>query len=147
MKPTAEQRERWHSPFDALIGVLVDDVSPQRVVVRLPVRGHLHQPAGVVHGGVYATLAEGAASIGATLWLVSRAPQDPGDDRPPSAVGVSNHTDFLRPVREGQLVATATPLQQGQRMQVWQIAITTADDERLVAHAKVRLANIEGGRP
>lgn len=147
MKPTPEQRERWHSPFDALVGVRVEDVSPERVVVRLPVHEDLHQPAGVVHGGVYAALAEGAAGIGATLWLSSRGQPEgstvaPG---PASAVGVSNHTDFLRPVRDGELLATATPLQQGRRMQVWQVAITTVGDGRLVAHAKVRLANLEGG--
>lgn len=143
MKPTAEQRNEWHSPFDAMLGVVVDDVSPERVVVRLSVREHLHQPTGVVHGGVYATLAEGAAGIGATLWLASQQPGEVRADRPPAfAVGVSNHTDFFRSVSDGQLVATATPLQRGRRMQVWEIAITANGDDRLVAHGKVRLVNL-----
>lgn len=141
MEPTTEQLARWHSPFHALLGVVVEDVGPERVVVRLPVRDVLHQPSGVVHGGVYATLAEGAASIGANVWLLSTGatPAPPG-----VAVGVSNHTDFLRAVRGGELVAVAQPLHRGRSQQLWEVAITT-DDDRPAAHAKVRLANLEGG--
>lgn len=138
MEPTAEERARWHSPFDQLLGVVVEDVDADRVVVRLTVAEHLHQPSGVVHGGVYATLAEGAASIGANVWLLSAAEPD----APPTvAVGVSNHTDFLRAVRTGALVAEARPLHRGRSQQLWEVAVR-AEDDQLVAHAKVRLANL-----
>jgi uncharacterized protein (TIGR00369 family) len=55
-------------------------------------------------------------------------------------VGTSNHTDFLRPVREGTLTATATPVQRGRSQQLWDVAITDEED-RLVATGRVRLAN------
>ena len=78
-----------------------------------------------------ATVAQVAASVGAALWFGDRG----------KVVGVSNHTDFLRAVRRGELRAEATPLSRGRTTQLWQIEI--GDDQgRLVAHAKVRLQNV-----
>ena len=114
-----------------LLGIRIEEASGDRVVLTCPVTGDLHQPYGLVHGGVYATLAETAASIGAALWFGDRG----------RVVGVSNSTDFLRAVRDGALRAQATPLSRGRTTQLWQVEI--GDDRgRLVAHAKVRLQNV-----
>ena len=56
-------------------------------------------------------------------------------------VGVSNHTDFLRAVRGGELRAEATPLSRGRTTQLWQVEIVDEQD-RLIAHSKVRLQNL-----
>ena len=117
--------------FIKLVGVRVTEASGDRVVLTCPVTPDLHQPFGLVHGGVYATLAETAASVGASLWFGDRG----------KVVGVSNHTDFLRAVREGGLRAEATPLSRGRTTQLWQVEISD-DRGRLVAHAKVRLQNL-----
>ena len=117
--------------FIKLVGVRVTEASGDRVVLTCPVTPDLHQPFGLVHGGVYATLAETAASVGASLWF--------GDQG--KVVGVSNHTDFLRAVRRGELRAEATPLSRGRTTQLWQVEI--GDEQgRLVAHSKVRLQNL-----
>jgi uncharacterized protein (TIGR00369 family) len=114
-----------------LLGIRIEEASGDRVVLTCPVTGDLHQPYGLVHGGVYATLAETAASIGGALWFGDRG----------KVVGVSNSTDFLRAVRDGALRAQATPLSRGRTSQLWQVEI--GDDRgRLVAHAKVRLQNV-----
>jgi 1,4-dihydroxy-2-naphthoyl-CoA hydrolase len=118
--------------LDGLLGVRVEEVSGDRVVVVCPVTPDLHQPFGLVHGGVYAVLAETAASHGAAAWLGGRG----------GTVGISNHTDFLRPVREGTLRAEATPLARGRTTQLWQVAISDGRD-RLVAHGRVRLLNLD----
>jgi 1,4-dihydroxy-2-naphthoyl-CoA hydrolase len=117
--------------FIKLVGLRIGEASGDRVVLTCPVTPDLHQPFGLVHGGVYATLAETAASVGASLWF--------GDQG--TVVGVSNHTDFLRAVRRGELRAEATPLSRGRTTQLWQVEI---GDERgrLVAHSKVRLQNL-----
>jgi 1,4-dihydroxy-2-naphthoyl-CoA hydrolase len=114
-----------------LLGIRVEAASGDRVVLRCPVTADLHQPYGLVHGGVYATLAETAASIAAALWFGDRG----------RVVGVSNSTDFLRAVRGGALRAEATPLARGRTTQLWQVEIGD-DGGRLVAHAKVRLQNV-----
>ena len=96
-----------------------------------PVPPHPPPPCGLVHGGVYATLAETAASVAGALWFGDRG----------KVVGVSNHTDFLRAVRRGELRAEATPLARGRTTQLWLVEI--GDEQgRLVAHAKVRLQNL-----
>jgi 1,4-dihydroxy-2-naphthoyl-CoA hydrolase len=117
--------------FIKLVGLRIEQASGDRVVLTCPVTPDLHQPFGLVHGGVYATLAETAASVGASLWFGDRG----------KVVGVSNHTDFLRAVRRGELRAEATPLSRGRTTQLWQVEI--ADEQgRLIAHAKVRLQNL-----
>jgi 1,4-dihydroxy-2-naphthoyl-CoA hydrolase len=117
--------------LDGLLGIRVEEVSGDRVVAVCPVTPDLHQPYGLVHGGVYAVLAETTASYGAAAWLGDRG----------GTFGISNHTDFLRPVREGALRAEATPLARGRTTQLWQVAISD-DRERLVAHGRVRLINL-----
>jgi uncharacterized protein (TIGR00369 family) len=114
-----------------LLGVRVEEASGDRVVLSCPVTPDLHQPFGLVHGGVHATLAETAASVGGALWFGDRG----------KVVGVSNHTDFLRAVRTGELRAEATPLARGRTTQLWQVEVRD-EQGRLVAHAKVRLQNL-----
>ena len=86
----------------------------------------------MVHGGVYATAAESACSIGASL-----AVADAGQ----FAVGLSNHTDFLRAHAEGTLHVRAFPINQGRTGQLWQCDVTR-DDGKLVAQGRVRLQNV-----
>ncbi|MFI7576984.1 PaaI family thioesterase [Micromonospora sp. NPDC049497] len=117
--------------FVALLGLEFDEVSGDRVVIRWRVRPDLHQPFGIQHGGVYCSVVETAASVGGSLWLGDRG----------QVVGVSNQTDFLRAVREGQLTAVGTPVHRGRSQQLWQVEITD-DTDRLVARGQVRLQNL-----
>jgi 1,4-dihydroxy-2-naphthoyl-CoA hydrolase len=117
--------------FQELLGMEFAEASGDRVVITCKIQPELHQPYGILHGGVYCSLVESAASIGGALWF--------GDEG--SVVGVANTTNFIRATREGTLTATATPLQRGRTQQLWQVEV--ADDrERLVAHGQVRLANL-----
>jgi uncharacterized protein (TIGR00369 family) len=120
------------SGFDKLVGIRFEEASGDRVVAVVPVGPDLHQGYGIVHGGVYATAVESAASVGAALWLGARG----------RAVGIANHTDFLRPVREGELRVEATPINRGRSTQLWEVVITD-ERGRPVAHGRVRLMNLE----
>ena len=124
-------RELAGAGFPKLLGLRVEEASGDRVVLACPVTPDLHQPYGLVHGGVHAALAETAASVGAALWFGDRG----------KVVGISNHTDFLRAVRSGTLRVEATPLARGRTTQLWEVAIRD-EQARLVAHAKVRLQNV-----
>ncbi|WBB57504.1 PaaI family thioesterase [Verrucosispora sp. WMMD573] len=117
--------------FFALLGLELDEISGDRVTIRWRVRPELHQPYGILHGGVHCSVVETAASLGAGVWLGERG----------RVVGVSNQTDFLRAVAEGELVAVGTPVHRGRSQQLWQVEITDADG-RLVARGQVRLQNL-----
>lgn len=117
--------------FVALLGLKLEEASGDRVVISWQVRPELHQPFGILHGGVYCAVVESAASVGGALWLADRG----------TVVGVSNQTDFLRAVRDGELTAVGTPVHRGRSQQLWQVEITDAD-ERLVARGQVRLQNL-----
>ncbi|GAB3059982.1 PaaI family thioesterase [Micromonospora schwarzwaldensis] len=120
--------------FVALLGLELDEVSADRVVIRWRVRPELHQPYGIQHGGVYCSVVETAASVGGSLWLGDRG----------RVVGVSNQTDFLRAVRDGELTAVGTPVHRGRSQQLWLVEITDGD-ARLVARGQVRLQNLTAG--
>ena len=117
--------------FVELLGLRFDEVTPDRVAITWDVTPALHQPYGIVHGGVYASVVETAASIAAAAWLGERG----------QVVGVNNSTDFLRAVREGTLHALAEPVHRGRLQQLWLVEIRD-ESERLVARGQVRLQNI-----
>ena len=117
--------------FQEVLGLEFSEASGDKVVVTCPVKPHLHQPYGILHGGVYCSIVETAASIGGAMWLGDKG----------YVVGVVNTTNFIRATREGTLTATATPLQRGRTQQLWQVEIVD-DAGRLAAHGQVRLSNI-----
>ncbi len=121
------------SAFVAATGFDVGEASGTRVTGTVDLGPEHHTPWGVVHGGVYCTVVESAASIGASLAVA---------DRGQFAVGVSNSTDFLRPVTAGRVDVVAEPVQQGRTLQLWQVLLTRAEDGKLVARGQVRLQNV-----
>ena len=117
--------------FDAVLGLRLTELTPDRVAATFSVEPHLHQPYGILHGGVLCSVVESAASVAGAVWFGDRG----------NVVGVSNHTNFLRAVREGTLDVEATPVHRGRTSQLWSVRVTDAGG-RLVAKGEVRLANI-----
>jgi 1,4-dihydroxy-2-naphthoyl-CoA hydrolase len=117
-----------------LLGIAVEEASPDRAVLTMEVGPDHLQPHGVTHGGIYATLVESAASIGAHLWINAQAGAG-------TVVGVANSTDFLRPFTGGRLTATATPIHRGRSAQLWAVEITS-DNGKLISRGQVRLHNM-----
>ena len=99
------------------LGVRTKEATPDRVVLELDVTPHVHQPFGIMHGGVSALLAEGAASLGGVVSV--------GEGQ--TVVGTELNISHLRPMRSGVVTATATPIRKGRTVQVWSIELT---DER-----------------
>lgn len=114
-------------------GIVVVEASPSSVVAEITVRPDHRQPQGIVHGGVYATIVESLASIGAALDAMTKGK---------TVVGLENHTSFVRAVREGVLRATATPLTRGRRTQAWDVTIRD-EAGAIVATGRVRLLVLE----
>ena len=88
------------------------------------------QPMGIVHGGVYATMAEGLTSE-ATF----RAVYPDGY----IAVGMSNQTSFLRPITGGTIHAEARRRHRGRTTWLWEVDFTD-DEGRLCALTRVTIA-------
>ena len=122
------------SDFLRVAGLAFDEVTESRVTGHLLLGPQHHTPWGIVHGGVYTTAVESAASVGA-----STAVRDQGQ----VAVGLTNTTHFLRSVTEGRVNVEATALSQGRTQQLWRVDITD-ESGRLIAHGEVRLQNVAG---
>ncbi|MBI5610656.1 MAG: PaaI family thioesterase [Deltaproteobacteria bacterium] len=120
--------------FAELLGLTVQSASRDEVIAQVTVAPSHHQPHGIVHGGVYASIIESLASIGAAL---DAMPQGR------TAVGLDNHTSFVRATREGVLTCRAVPVTRGRRSQLWDATIHNQAGE-LVASGRVRLLVLEG---
>jgi uncharacterized protein (TIGR00369 family) len=118
--------------FVAAMKFDVAEATGTRVTGHVDLGPDQHTPWGVVHGGLYCSVVESAASIGASL-----AVREKGQ----FAVGVNNNTDFLRSATGGRLDVVAEPIQQGRTQQLWQVQLTR-EDGKLVARGQVRLQNV-----
>ncbi len=118
--------------FTASLGLVITEAGRDGATATWEGKPSLHQPYGIVHGGVHCSVVETLASLCAALWL--------GEGR--RVVGVNNTTDFYRAVSEGRLTSTATPVHRGRTQQVWLVE-TRDDEERLVSRGQVRLQNLD----
>ena len=121
---------RTSQAFDALLGLELLEVTPDLVRATMAVRPELLQPMGLVHGGVYASIAESVASRGTAAGVL----RDGG-----YAVGLSNHTSFLRPVSDGAIAALARPVHRGRTTWVWDVELLD-DQQRRCAISRVTVA-------
>ncbi len=117
--------------LDKALGLRLDEAGPDRVIMSWTVAEHHLQPYGLVHGGVYCSVVESSASLGAAMWFGDRG----------TVVGVSNHTNFIRSAREGVLTAVATPIHRGRSQQLWLVEVTD-EQQRTIARGEVRLQNL-----
>jgi 1,4-dihydroxy-2-naphthoyl-CoA hydrolase len=116
--------------FDGLYGLELLTMDDEIVEARVEVRDELRQPAGLVHGGVFASIAESMCSI-ATWRVVQREGR--------SAQGLSNQTSFLRPITGGTIHATGRRRHRGRTTWVWEVDITD-DEARLCALVRMTVA-------
>jgi 1,4-dihydroxy-2-naphthoyl-CoA hydrolase len=119
-----------YSGFDRHYGLELVSATDEEIQAKVAVRDELLQPAGLVHGGVFASIAESIASMG-TWWAVHE------DGK--AAMGLSNQTSFLRPITKGTIHATARRRHRGRSTWVWEVDITD-DDDRLCALIRMTVA-------
>ena len=113
------------------LGLEFVEMSGDEVVCTWSAEPRMHQPYGIVHGGIHCSVVETLASFGAATWLGEKG----------QVVGVNNNTDFLRAITAGMVTAVSTPIHRGRRQQIWLIEITDTND-KLVARGQVRLQNL-----
>ena len=111
------------------------EVTPERVIAHIEIGEKHHQPYGIAHGGVYASIVEAVASYGAGNNALARGLM--------GVVGISNTTDFLRSHSEGELRCEGRPLHAGRRQQLWEVLITRTSDGKLVSRGQVRFQTLD----
>jgi uncharacterized protein (TIGR00369 family) len=116
--------------FDRLYGLELLSYSETEVRAQVQVREELKQPAGLVHGGVYASIAESITSTATALAVLEQGEM---------AMGLSNNTSFLRPVTEGVVHALATRVHRGRTTWVWDVRFSD-DAERTCAVTRMTIA-------
>jgi 1,4-dihydroxy-2-naphthoyl-CoA hydrolase len=118
------------SGFDALYGLEVLQLTAELVIAQVQVTDRVLQPYGLVHGGVYATIAESLASAGTMVGIYGQGQV---------AVGLSNQTSFLRPITGGSIHAKAIPKHRGRTTWVWEVELSD-DDDHLCALTRMTIA-------
>ena len=113
-----------------MLGLELLESSPERARGRFRAENRVKQPFGLVHGGAYATMAES---------LASRATSEAVLEDGQVAMGLSNHTSFLRPVLEGTVQADAVCRHRGRTTWLWEVEFTD-DEGRLCALSRVTMA-------
>lgn len=117
--------------FDAAVGLVVDAIDDDWTVrAHADVHDGVKQPAGLVHGGVFASIAESVTSMTTHLAVM-------GEGR--SAQGLSNQTSFLRPILSGVIRAVARVRHRGRTTWVWEVEISD-DQDRLCSLVRMTIA-------
>jgi 1,4-dihydroxy-2-naphthoyl-CoA hydrolase len=126
----AELPFRLDVGFDRLYGLEVTAVADDRMCGTVKVRDELKQPAGLIHGGVYAAIAESLATTGTSLAVFAGGKM---------AMGLSNQTSFLRPITQGTINAEARARHRGRTTWVWEVELTD-DEGRLCVLSRITVA-------
>jgi 1,4-dihydroxy-2-naphthoyl-CoA hydrolase len=125
-----EARTPGRDGLGDLIGLEYLEGTPDEVRARVPATDDIRQPVGLVHGGVFAAMAESMCS--AATWLGVR-------EEGMAAMGQSNSATFIRPITEGHVNAVARPRHRGRSTWIWDVEISD-DDGRLCALVRMTVA-------
>ncbi len=129
-KPSAEHLAASVRGFDRHYGLELLDVGEEQVSAQVKVREEIKQPMGLVHGGVYASVAESITSLATALAVLPLGE---------TAMGLSNSTSFLRPITDGVVHAQATRLHRGRTTWVWDVRFSD-DAGRTCAVTRMTIA-------
>jgi 1,4-dihydroxy-2-naphthoyl-CoA hydrolase len=128
--PPVSQEAAPAQTLDSVLGFQVLEHGDGFINGSVAVTDRVRQPMGLVHGGVYAALAESLCSM--ATW---QAVYEDGM----IATGQQNDTSFLRPVTEGNVNAAARSRHRGRTTWVWEVDFTD-DAGRLCAVSRVTIA-------
>jgi 1,4-dihydroxy-2-naphthoyl-CoA hydrolase len=104
-----------------------------KVVATMSIGPNHRQQVGYLHGGISVLLAESVASLGTVLNI---------DASRQMAFGLEINANHLRPKRDGQLTAVATPIHRGRTTHVWDIRISDEHD-KLVCISRCTVAVVD----
>ena len=123
-------------PFSRVLGIRVVRLHPDGVTIACAVRDELRNFAGMLHGGVTATLADAAVGIALARHFKGARP----------GATAEMNISYLRPIVDGQAVARARLLRVGEHLCVGRVDIQNAR-RQLAATAMVTYLLLETSQP
>lgn len=106
------------------LGIVITDVTQERISGELPVVESVMAPNGFLHAGTVVTLADTLCGYG----CVANMPAD--------ATGFTTielKSNHVSTAREGSIVGVATPVHRGKTTQVWDAIVTHKETGRTLA--------------
>src|SRR5688500_990131 len=129
-RATLEQLRQATKNLADTLGIVITELTPQRVVATMPVDDRTRQPFGILHGGASVALAETVASLGGTMNV---------DLETNVVVGVEINANHIKAKRDGLVTGTALPIHIGRSTQVWEVRIVD-EEHRTVCVSRCTLA-------
>ena len=127
-----EANDRCKGTLVSTLGIIFTDVGEYFLEAKMKVTPNLHQPAGVLHGGATAALAETVGSSAAAIFSMKKNQM---------LRGVELSINHVRGISEGYVYAKATPVHMGRTMQLWKISITD-ENHKDISFAKLTTLTI-----
>ena len=128
-----EANSRCKGTLVSTLGIVFTDVGEVFLEAKMLVTPQLHQPAGVLHGGATAALAETVGSSAAAIFCVKNNQM---------LRGVELSINHVRGISKGFVFAKAVPIHMGRTMQLWKISIKD-EDNRDISFAKLTTLTID----
>jgi len=114
-------------------------ISKNKLIAHLPITDKVRQPYGRLHGGASVAFAETLASTGAMLWA---------NMEKEAAVGLEINANHVRPVGDGIVIGTATPVHIGSKTHVWNIEIRNEEGKLVcISRCTVSIISIHASQP
>jgi len=109
------------------VGIWFESFDGERMTATLMVTPKHLQPAGVVHGGVYISMAETLAGAGSMLLVMNEGFL---------AFGVTVNSQHIASVTGGKITADATLIHKGSFKHIWDVKITD-ENGKLISISRV----------
>lgn len=103
------------------------EVGDDYIIAEMPVNSRVHQPAGLLHGGATAALAESTGSAASHFFV---------DLEKYEVRGLEITANHVSSVRGGFVRATARPIHRGKTTHLWEVKVTD-ESGKLVSLCKL----------
>lgn len=97
------------------LGIVFTEIGPDYLCGSMPVDHRTKQPAGLLHGGASAALAETLGSMG-SMSIVNLEKQ--------AIVGIEINANHIRSAKEGYVHGKASLIMRSRKLHVWEIRIS-----------------------
>ncbi len=105
--------KKMNKTLASYLGIIITDIKNDSLSGEMPIKSHLKQPYGILHGGASVALAETLGSLASNLCLEDGI----------STVGLDINANHIRAMTEGIIKGTTTPIHIGRSTHVWEIKL------------------------